>query len=137
MRPPDALRWDVMVLSFDGHTPLAPASWRPGHGPRPMGSADVVRRAVDDALADVDWSDPAQGLLDAGEPVLVFDLGHAAALDGFVVHVRRRGPPGRAAALIAHMCLVNGWAALDCTTGAYLDLDNPDAWERRAQPAQA
>jgi hypothetical protein len=128
MRPPDPPPWDVMILSFDGHAPLPPASWRPGHGPRPMGSAGDVRRAIDDTLADVDWSEPTQGVLDAGELALVFDLGQAPAVEGFVVHVRRvRG----AASHIAHMCLVNGWAALDCTTGAYLDLEDPDAWERR------
>lgn len=125
--------WDLMILSFDGHAPIPPASFRAGHGPRVMGSAEQVRRAVDDALADVDWSDPSCGVLDAG-PSFELDLGRAPVLTGFVVRVREsRG----AASLIAHMCLVNGWAALDLTTTVYLDLDEPDAWERHARRGQA
>ena len=134
MRPPDETLWDFMILNFDGHTPLPLASFRPGAGARPMGPPDVVRRAIDDALADVDWSDPRRGLLDAGEPVIELDLGSQDVVDDFIVHVRRQGG---AATLIAHLCLVNGWAALDCASGAYLDLDDPDAWRSGGRPALA
>src|SRR5262249_9652746 len=117
MGSPDAPGWDVMILNFDGHTPLAPASWRPRHGPRPMGSPETVRRDIDGTLADVDWSDPARGVLVDGDARLELDVGSAAVVDGFVVHTQRGR---RAAGLIAHMCLVNGWAALDGATGAFL-----------------
>jgi hypothetical protein len=134
MRPPDETSWDVMILNFDGHTPLPLASFRPGRGARPMGPPDRVRRAIDTALADVDWFDPKRGVLDAGEPVLELDLGDQGVVQGFVIHVRR---PRGAAALIAHLCLVNGWAALDCASGAYLDLDDPDAWRSGGRPGLA
>ena len=50
------------------------AAFRPSRGARPMGPPDVVRRAIDNVLADVDWSDPRCGLLDAGVPVLEMHL---------------------------------------------------------------
>lgn len=91
-----------------------------------MGTAAAVRSAIDGALADVDWADPLRGILDdAGAPHLEFDLGGEGVLDGFVVHVR--GARG-AGALIAHLCLVNGWAALDVARGTFLDLDEPERW---------
>jgi hypothetical protein len=126
--------WDVMILNFDGHAPLPVASFRPGHGPRPMGSAARVREAIDSALVGVDWSDPKLGVLDdAGAPRLEIDLGGGAdALTGFVVHVKgRRG----AAELIAHLCLVNGWAALDCGRGTFLDLYEPAEWPVTTAPS--
>jgi len=126
--------WDVMILNFDGHAPVPLASFRPGRGPRSMGSAARVRDAVDAALASVDWSDPMRGVLDdAGAPRLEIDLGDGAgALTGFVVHVvGRRG----AAELIAHLCLVNGWAALDCGRGSYLDLYEPAEWPVTGPPS--
>ena len=127
-----------MILNFDGHPPVPLSSFRPGHGPRSMGSAARVRTAIDTALADVDWSNPGHGILDDhGAPYLDIDLGgseNAPALDGFVIHVR--GPRG-AAELIAHLCLVNGWAALDCGCGAFLDLEKPERWGSTRSAAQA
>jgi hypothetical protein len=118
--------WDVMILNFDGHTPIPLAAFRPGHGPHPMGSAAAVRADVDGAFADVDWRDPRCGILDdGGAPRLELDLRGDEPLTAFVIHVQCA--PG-AAELIAHLCLVNGWAALDCARGVYLDLDAPETW---------
>jgi hypothetical protein len=138
---------DVMILNFDGHTPLAPASFRPGHGPRPMGPVEVVRRRVDEALAGVDWSDPRRGVITVGETAEVMmeiDLGRAdpvtarglrpakpgsapePPVDGFVVHVRSAAGAGD---LICHLCLVQNWEALDCARGVYLDLEEPEAFD--------
>lgn len=116
----------MMILNFDGHDPIPLGAFRPGHGPRPMGSSAVVRADVDAALADVDWSDPRRGVLDdGGAPRLEIDLGGEEPLTAFVIHVL--GAPG-AADLIAYLCLVRGWAALDCARGVYLDLEAPETW---------
>lgn len=126
MQQPARPTWDVMILNFDGHPPRPLASFRPGRGSRPMGPAAAVRGAIDGALADVEWSAPGRGILDdEGAPRLEFDLGNDGVLDGFVIHVR--GERG-AAALIAHLCQVNGWAALDVARGSFLDLEEPDRW---------
>jgi len=128
MEPLPTPTWDVMILNFDGHAPRPIASFRPGRGSLPMGPAAVVRSAIDGALADIDWSDPGRGILDddGGATHLEIDLGAEGVLDGFMIHARgRRG----AAPLIAHLCLVNGWAALDVARGVFLDLDEPETWE--------
>lgn len=126
-----------MILNFDGHPPMPLAGARPAYAPRPMGPATRVRSAIDTAIADVDWSDPAHGVLDDhGAPYFEIDLGKGddATLDGFIIHVR--GPLG-AADLIAHLCLVNGWAALDCAQGMFLDLEQPERWGSTRRAAQA
>jgi hypothetical protein len=124
--------WDVMILNFDGHAPIPLGAFRPDHGPLPMGPADVVRADVDAALADVDWSDPRRGVLDdGGAPRIEIDLRGDEPLSTFVIHVL--GPRG-AAALIAYLCLVRGWAALDCARGVYLDLEAPETWAPGASP---
>ena len=118
--------WDVMILNFDGHAPIPIAEFRPGHGPLAMGTAARVREDVDGALVGVDWSNPGLGVLDdGGAPRIEIDLGGEGVVDGFVIHVV--GMQG-AAELIAHLCLVNGWAALDCARGVYLDLEAPETW---------
>lgn len=118
-----------MILNFDGHTPLPPASFRPGHGPRAMGPADSVRHRIDEALAEVDWSDPRRGIIMVGETAVVmmeFDLGLADQLDGFVVHVLATAGAGD---LLCHLCLVQNWEAFDCARGVYLDLEEPRAFD--------
>lgn len=117
---------DVMILDFHGHSP--PRLPRPsgvGLGSRPMGSPGQVRSDIDGALADVDWSNPLLGILTDGEVNLALDLGPHDPVDGFVIHLR--GGVG-AAPLVAHLCLVNGWAALDVQSGVYLDLEEPERW---------
>lgn len=130
----DAPTWDVMIWNFDGHAPLPVASLRPGHGSRPMGRAASVRADIDMALADIDWSDPTRGVLDLGDSRLVIALGSEDVIDGFVVHVSEARS---AAPLIAHMCLVNGWAALDSARGVYLDLEEPERWVAGRPSAEA
>jgi hypothetical protein len=123
----DAGPWELSILDFSGHTPVPPAAWRGARAPRAMGGVDRVRGEIDGALADVVWSSPTAGTLDAGQASLEFDLGGEPT--GFVL--RARGTRRAAAALIAHLCLVNGWAALDRAAGTFLDLDelaaDPDA----------
>jgi hypothetical protein len=115
---------DYLVLNFDGHPPPPLAALHGAHGSHTMGAPDRVRRDVDGALVDVDWTDPSRGRLDAGAVVLDFELGAGPALDGFLV--RARGESRKAAGLLVHLCRVNGWAALDCAMGAFLDLEDPE-----------
>jgi hypothetical protein len=113
---------DYVIVNFDGHPPAPPVAWSRGHGPHPMGNGDWVRSSIDLALADVDWSDPHHGVLTAADYALELGVSAAGPVDGFVVHARGSS---KAASVIAHLCRVNGWAALDCMTGDYLDLDDP------------
>jgi hypothetical protein len=92
-----------------------------------MGSPDRVRGDIDGALVDVDWTDPSRGRLDAGAVVIDFEIGEGRkgqGIDGFLVHAE--GDAREAARLLVHLCRVNGWAALDCAAGAFLDLEDPE-----------
>lgn len=115
---------DYLVLNFDGHPPPPLAALSGRRGGHSMGSPDRVRSDVDGALVDVDWSDPSRGRLDADTVVLDFEIGGGPAVEGFLV--RARGEVRKAAGLLVHLCRVNGWAALDCAAGAFLDLEDPE-----------
>jgi hypothetical protein len=118
---------DYLIVNFDGHPPPPLAALSGAHGSHSMGSPDRVRADVDGALVDVDWKDPSRGRLDAGAVVLDFEIGEGREgqeLDGFLV--RAHGGAREAAGLLVHLCRVNGWAALDCAAGAFLDLEDPD-----------
>jgi hypothetical protein len=118
---------DYLILNFDGHPPPPLVVLSGARGSHRMGSPDRVRSDVDGALVDVDWTDPSRGRLDAGTVVLDFEIGEAREgqdLDGFLV--RAHGVAREAAGLLVHLCRVNGWAALDCAAGAFLDLEDPE-----------
>ncbi len=113
---------EYVIVSFDGHTPPCLASWAKGDGPRRMGNGDWVRCSIDLALAEVDWSASDRGVIEAGDYAVEIGVAATGMVDGFVV--RTRGSRA-ATSIVAHLCRVNGWAALDCATGDYLDLDDP------------
>jgi hypothetical protein len=113
---------EYVIVSFDGHSPPCLASWAKGDGPHRMGNGDWVRSSIDLALADVDWSAPDRGFLEGGDFAIELGVAASGPVDGFVV--RTRGSR-EATTVIAHLCRVNGWAAVDCATGDYLDLDDP------------
>jgi hypothetical protein len=110
---------DVKVFDFDGHTPPEEAV-RPGFQPRSMGSAEAVREAISRALVDVDWSNPRCGVLTDEGYTLEFDLGQVEAVQGLTLHIHGGGD---VMGVVAHLCLVNGWAALDHAIGEFLDLE--------------
>jgi hypothetical protein len=134
MRVAGAPSWEVVILNFDGHAPIPLSEIKPGHGPRPMGSGAAVRRAVDEALADVDWSHPGHATLEDGEAWLELEVDLAApSIDAFVVRLGG-GDLADAASLVAHLCQIQGWAVLDRARGAYLDIDDPAGWVAGAAP---
>ena len=68
--------------------------------PGPLGPSGQVRRSISTHLPGVDWSDP------------------------IMVHVRGRGD-----AIAAMLAFANplGWSLLDCSTGEFLDPENPSS----------
>lgn len=88
----------------------------------PIGEADIVRTEITRLLPNVDWSDPAWGILDGDGYSIEFNLQRDGVVDGFMLHVRGGGDPVSA---IARLCSASGWVALDTSTGEFMDLDHP------------
>jgi len=121
------MSWDVMVNRYDGPPPQV-SQIPDGFRFPPMGDAGDVRRQVAAVLPNVDWSDPAWGMLDGEGYSIEFNLQAEGMVDGFMLHVRGGGDP---VAAIVHLCKANRWVALDTSTGEFMDLDAPsrEGWD--------
>jgi hypothetical protein len=115
------MSWDVMIFNFESPPP-APNNWEDGFGPIAMGEAEEVRTKISRSLPMVDWSDPAWGLLDGDGFSIEFNYHKSGQVDGFMLHVRGGGDP---LPDICRLCRENGWYALDCSTGDFIDLQAP------------
>lgn len=108
------MSWDVVIMKTPGD----------GEGtPQPtLGDAGPVREAISRCLPNVDWSDPAWGVLEGAGWSIEFNFAAAGPVDSFMLHVRGGGDPLGA---ITKLCRENDWVALDMSTGDYLDLRSP------------
>lgn len=121
------MSWDVMIHRFDGPPPRV-EDIADDHEFLPLGEAPNVRRRISDALPAVDWGDPAWGVLEGDGFSIEFNFQAHGPVTGFMLHVRGGGDP---ITPIVAMCKLNGWAALDTSSGEFLDLAKPsvDGWE--------
>lgn len=109
--------WSVTIHNFEGHSPRTEGSW-PHEGV--LGAADFVREAIGDALAQVDWSNPYRGVLTDRHCTLEFVLGREPVLHRFAIHITGNSS---ALPLLAHLCMVNGWAAYDPAQQQFIDFE--------------
>jgi hypothetical protein len=120
------MSWDVAVLNCGGELFAGEASVPKPVGP--LGSAVRVRQRIARHLPDVDWSDPTWGLYRGDGFTIEFNLGDDDPIQVCTLHVRGGGDPIPA---LRRFVNPNGWALLDCSTGAVLDAENPspEGWE--------
>jgi hypothetical protein len=116
-----------MILRYDGAPPRM-SELPDDFSLLPMGEAHDVRTRISESLPDVDWSDPARGLLISEEYSIKFGLQEDGVVESLMLIVRGGGDPVEA---IARLCAANGWAALDTSTGEFMDLQQPSraGWE--------
>ena len=115
------MSWDVMIFAFESPPPPMD-EWTDDFHPPSMGKATQIREQISHSLPQVDWSDPSWGHLAGGGYSIEFSLLKEDAIEGFMLHVRGGGNPLEA---ICKLCRENGWYALDCSTGDFIDLDAP------------
>jgi hypothetical protein len=121
------MSWDVMVFNYGGKPP-SPEEMADAPPPDPLGAAAHVRNAIAAHLPGVDWSDPTWGRYRGDGFSIEFNTGDDDPIDSIMLHVRGGG--GAIAAMLA-FANPNGWSLLDCSTGEFLDPENPSAegWE--------
>ena len=117
------MSWDVVVINYGGKPPL-PDEMAGAPPPGPLGPAAQVRGSIAAYLPGVDWSDPTWGIYEGNGFSLEFNTGKDDAIDSIMVHVRGRGD-----AISAMLAFANplGWSLLDCSTGEFLDPENPSS----------
>src|SRR5262249_14344261 len=123
LSPP--MSWDVVILKFNSPRPDITEIWYEVlHLAVSMGETETVRAKITSSLPDVDWSLPDWGVLRANGCSIEFDYGARGGpmIDYFVLHVHGSGDPFLT---ICKMCRENEWYALDCSTGDFIDLEQP------------
>jgi hypothetical protein len=126
------MRWGVLVVNFDGH-PHPEGVIARGHSTHPLGSIALVREFIDGSLAELVWQGAERAELAGDGYAARFTL-EGDPVDRLRVDVQVAATAGasrdaslaEARGLIVHLCRVNGWAALDETTGEFLDLEEPE-----------
>lgn len=122
------MSWDVMVFNFRGSPPDDIENLPDDFQFEPLGKAASVRAAISQSLPGTDWSDPTWGQFEGEGFSIEFNLGNEATLDNFMMHVRGGGD---AIAAILKFVVPNQWSLLDCSTGEFIDPENPsqEGWE--------
>ena len=115
------MSWDVMIFNLRTNPPPAMNELQEGDL-APLGPAVDVRKGISTLLQGLDWSDPAWGQYIGDGFSIEFNVGEQNTIDSMMLHVRGGGD---AISAIVAFARPLGWAALDLTTGEFLDLSNP------------
>ena len=115
------MSWDVMVFKFLGGPPHGADSIKE-ENLRALGPAEDVRQGISALLPGVDWSSPTWGLFDGDGFSIEFNVGSKNLIDNMMLHVRGGG---NAIATILSFANPLGWSLFDCSTGEFLDPEQP------------
>lgn len=121
------MSWDVLIINLSGKTPPSMEEFNEDDF-EPLGSATEVRQQIASQLCGVDWSDPTWGLYENEDYSIEFNAGQDDPIQNIMLHVRGGGD---AIAAIIRFTKPLSWSVLDCSTGKFLDLENPstEGWE--------
>lgn len=122
------MSWDVVIVDSGGKTAACPLTDLEDDDFRPLGPADEVRHKLSSILAGIDWSDPTSGIFEGDGFSIEFNVGEDDPIQSIMLHVRGAGD---AIAAIMSFVRPSGWSAMDCSTGEFLDPNNPspEGWE--------
>lgn len=93
-----------------------------------LGTCAEVRALISKAIPEVDWTDPAWGVVELGDASLEFNIGEGEPIDGIMIHARGDGGVVK---VLFSLAEATGWFFLDCSEGEWFHhMANPDAsWE--------
>ena len=122
------MSWDVMVFNYGGSPPHSLSALPDDHKPEPLGAANLVRDSISMHLPGVDWSDPAWGIYGNDGFSIEFNSGKDDLVASIMLHVRGGGD---AIPAILQFANPNKWSLFDCSTGEFIDPQNPssEGWE--------
>jgi hypothetical protein len=117
------MSWDVSLFPAEGAPAPGkeiPEDWSPA----PLGTAAEVRSRIADVLPAVVWDDKGWGTLEGTGWSIEFNFGRKDPVESVMLHIRGNGNP---LSVLSALCQRNSWAALDLSTGEFLDLSAPSA----------
>lgn len=116
------MSWDVSIINYAQQ--YKSVEEIPNDEPLlPLGARHRVHEAVLEFFPNTDWRDPAWGVFDSVYGSIEFSLGDDDPSTGLTLHVRAST---ELVPLIIQLCKKNNWAALDWSSGKFLDhAENP------------
>jgi len=94
----------------------------------PLGDPASVRKAIRSTFPTAEWSNSDWAVYCGKDFQIEFSLSGVASHNAIVLHVHGTGDPIRP---LLKLTESNGWLAVDCSTGQFIDPQNPSyhGWE--------
>lgn len=122
------MSWDVTVQRF-GKEYESVSEISDSESCVALGSSAEVRASIGRFFPEVDWTDMSWGLWESNYGSIEFNMGKDEPSTGFMMHIRASS---EVVLTIVTMCRSEGWQALDCSDGVFLErVPNPDVGLQR------
>jgi len=94
----------------------------------PLGELEAVQTAIRIAFPSAQWSDPTWAVYAGPDFQIEFSLDGVASSGAVILHVHGTGDPISA---LLKLTDSNGWLAVDCSTGEFINPKDPcsEGWE--------
>jgi hypothetical protein len=120
------MSWDVAIVRIRGK--FRPIEEVEEEDYRPLGKLKDVRAAVRAAFPSAEWSNPKWAVYESPDFEIEIDLEGVESGNTIILHVHGKGDPIPS---ILKLTEANGWLAIDCSSGEFLDPKNPsyESWQ--------
>lgn len=100
--------------------------------PAILGDRDTIISQLKSAIPELDYTDKSWGILQTPEYSIEFNTGNKEDVGSIMLHVRGGGDP---LPLIKLVCDTCDLAAIDCSEGEFINLDDlsSESWEKFQQ----
>src|SRR5262245_16172862 len=114
------MSWDVALVKIRGDfRPIAEVA---AADYLPLGEPEAVRAAIQAAFPSAEWSIPTWAVYLGPGYKIEFSLGGVESAGAVILHVHGTGDPIPA---LMGLTRANGWLAVDCSSGEFLDPRHP------------
>jgi hypothetical protein len=120
------MSWDVaMVKIRGGFRPIAEVD---AEDYVPLADLQAVQEAIRSAFPSAEWSDPTWAVYLGPGFEIEFSLDGVESANAVILHVHGTGDPIPS---LLKLTQANGWLAVDCSTGEFIDPKKPsyEGWE--------
>ena len=120
------MSWDVAIVRIRGK--LRPVKEVEEEDYLPLGEPKKVRAAVSTAFPSAEWSNPKWAFYTGPDFEIEIDLEGVKSGNTILMFVHGSGDPIPS---ILKLTEANGWLAVDCSSGQFIDPANPshESWE--------
>ena len=120
------MSWDVAIVRIRGK--FRPIKEVKGKDYLPLGDLKKVRAAVSTAFPSAEWSNPKWAFYSGPDFSIEIDLEGVKSGNTILMFVHGSGDPIPS---ILKLTEANGWLAVDCSSGQFIDPTNPsyESWE--------